>query len=85
MNKMMIAQVRRCRRCVSQNKKNSNLNFFERERERERELERERESMAHGNFADFIGICVLAIGCVSIFLQDVGLVVDRAFLKVRFF
>ena len=26
--------------------------------------------MAHGNFADFIGICILAIGCVSIFLQD---------------
>ena len=41
--------------------------------------------MAHGNFADFIGICILALGCVSIFLQDVGLVVDTAFLKVRFF
>ena len=41
--------------------------------------------MAHSNFADFIGICILAIGCVSIFLQDVGLVVDTAFLKVRFF
>ena len=46
------------------------------------ERERERE-MAHGNFADFIGICLVCIAAVSVFLQDEGVAQDTAFLKVR--